>query len=147
MVQKTQRKPPFDNRNFSFPKSATKKIANITKDLYQSRRGEKTDQFLLQKIGIVFFFRELASNANLREAVPHNKSKAVVGKETTKSSATSCTYTNQTANHLLLNYSSSFFHFCPVILNFNRLPRSKSSPILNTTCKNLGREKTGTGSD
>jgi hypothetical protein len=58
IVQKTQTKPPFDNRNFSFPKSATKKIdfffQILQKDLYQSRRGEKTDQFLLQKIG--FFF-------------------------------------------------------------------------------------------
>jgi hypothetical protein len=38
IVQKTQTKPPFDNRNFSFPKSATKKIekkiTKITKDLY-----------------------------------------------------------------------------------------------------------------
>lgn len=119
IVQKTQTKPPLDNRNFSFPKSATKKnrifFTNITKDLYQSRRGEKTDQFLLQQLG--FFFPEFASNAkNTQEAVPRNKSKAVVGKETTKSSATPCTYTKQPQTIFYSTIPHLFFTYCPVIL-------------------------------
>lgn len=64
--------------------------------MYSSRRGEKTDQFLLQKIGN-FFSSGVREQCKKKYAKPvprnNNKSKAVVGKETTKSSATPCTYT------------------------------------------------------
>jgi hypothetical protein len=93
-----------------------KKFTNSTKDLYQSRRGEKNRSISSPKNRIFFYFGVREQCKTTRSGSAHNKSKAVVGKETTKSSATPCTYTKQTANHLLLNYSSSFFHFCPVNL-------------------------------
>jgi hypothetical protein len=66
-----------------------------------------------------FFFRssQAMQKKNAKPVPRNNKSKAVVRKETTKSSATPCTYTKTTRKpsftQLILIF---FFHFCPVIL-------------------------------
>jgi hypothetical protein len=147
IVQKTQTKPPFDNRNFSFPKSSTKIFANITKRSVSKQKRRENRSISSPKNRNFLFFVSLRAMQTYAKRFRATKSKAVVRKETTKSSATPCTYTNQTANHLLLNYSLSFFHFCPVILNLTDCRDPSAHRFSITRVKIWREEKTGTGSD
>ncbi len=119
IVQKTQTKPPFDNRNFSFPKSATKKIefffTNITKRSV-SKQKRRENRSISSPKNRIFFFPEFASNAKNTRSGSAQQEPSRRRKRDHEELRYAVHVHKTTANHLLLNSSSSFFHFCPVIL-------------------------------
>jgi hypothetical protein len=118
IVQKTQTKPPFDNRNFSFPKSATtkknlkKKLQKLKKICIKAEEERKQINFFSKKLGFIFF-RSSRAMQKYAKRFRATKSKAVVGKETTKSSATPCTYTKQPQTIFYSTIPHLFFSLLP----------------------------------
>jgi hypothetical protein len=147
IVQKTQTKPPFDNRNFSFPKICNQKklkkiLQKLQKICIKAEEERKQNNFFSKKYEI-FFLQEFASNAKKkREAGSAQQQEQSRRRKRDHEELGYAVHVHKN-NPQTIFYSTIphlFFSLLPGDSKLNRLPRSKSSRILNATCQNLGRE-------